>query len=115
MALLNGSVLGAGAVTLSTSYAIGDVYGVKHSLHRRRRDAPFFHGSFVVLIVIAAFVVLIPGAPSGWPPSASRRSPASCSPAATVFLLLLSNDATVLGPWTNPRWLNVLASWWSPA
>jgi hypothetical protein len=31
-------------------------------------------------------------------------------PSATVFLLLLCNDRDVLGPWTNPRWLNVVAS-----
>ena len=31
-------------------------------------------------------------------------------PSATVFLLLLCNDRQVLGPWTNPRWLNALAS-----
>jgi hypothetical protein len=27
-----------------------------------------------------------------------------------VFLLLLCNDAAVLGPWMNRRWLNILAS-----
>ena len=31
-------------------------------------------------------------------------------PSASVFLLLLCNDAEVLGPWMNRRWLNVLAS-----
>lgn len=31
-------------------------------------------------------------------------------PSATVFLLLLCNDKAVLGPWTNPGWLNALAS-----
>lgn len=31
-------------------------------------------------------------------------------PSATVFLLLLCNDKAVLGPWTNPRWLNALAT-----
>lgn len=30
-------------------------------------------------------------------------------PSASVFLLLLCNDKEVLGPWVNPRWLNVLA------
>jgi len=30
-------------------------------------------------------------------------------PSALVFLLLLCNDAAVLGPWVNPRWLNVVA------
>jgi hypothetical protein len=31
-------------------------------------------------------------------------------PSATVFLLLLCNDKAVLGPWTNPGWLNALAA-----
>jgi hypothetical protein len=31
-------------------------------------------------------------------------------PSASVFLLLLCNDREVLGPWLNPRWLNVVAS-----
>jgi Mn2+/Fe2+ NRAMP family transporter len=30
-----GSVLGASAVTLATSYAVGDYFGLRHSLHRR--------------------------------------------------------------------------------
>ena len=32
--LLNASLIGAAAVTLSTSYAFGDVFGAKHSLNR---------------------------------------------------------------------------------
>jgi hypothetical protein len=30
-------------------------------------------------------------------------------PSALVFLVLMCNDREVLGPWTNPRWLNSLA------
>ena len=39
--LLNASLIGAAALTLSTSYAFGDVFGTKHSLHRSftRREA----------------------------------------------------------------------------
>lgn len=32
--LMDASILGAAAVTLATSYAFGDVFGLKHSLHR---------------------------------------------------------------------------------
>jgi Mn2+/Fe2+ NRAMP family transporter len=31
-------------------------------------------------------------------------------PSASVFLLLLCNEKEVLGPWVNPRWLNITAS-----
>ena len=51
LGLLDASLLGAGVVTLSTSYAIGDVAGTKHSLHRGWRDARIFHGTFVVVVV----------------------------------------------------------------
>ena len=109
IALLNGSVLGASAVTLSTSYALGDVFGVKHSLHRRWRDAPVFHGSFGLCLLIAACVVLIPHAPLGVVTVGVQVLAGVLVPSATVFLLLLCNDPAVLGPWTNPSWLNVVA------
>ena len=108
--LLNASVLGAGVVALSTSYAIGDVAGVRHSLHRSWRDARTFHASFAVALVIAATVVLLPGLPLGVATIAVQALAGVLLPSASVFLLLLCNDRAVLGPWTNPRWLNVLAT-----
>ncbi|NHN55826.1 divalent metal cation transporter [Calidifontibacter sp. DB0510] len=107
--LLNGSVLGAGAVTLSASYAIGDVTGTKHSLHRSWRDAPRFYGSYTVLVILAAAIVLIPGAPLGVVTTGVQALAGVLLPSALVFLVLLCNDREVLGPWTNPRWLNVIA------
>ena len=110
VALLNGSVLGAGAVTLATSYAIGDVFGLKHSLHRRRRDAAAFHGSFALLVGLAAGVVLVPGAPLGVVTVGVQALVGILLPSATVFLLLLCNDEEVLGPRVNPQWLNAVAT-----
>ncbi|MCV7094195.1 divalent metal cation transporter [Mycobacterium kubicae] len=40
--LLDASIIGAAAVTLCTSYAFGDVCGLKHSLHRGLGDAKPF-------------------------------------------------------------------------
>ena len=108
-ALVGGSVLGAGAVTLSSSYAIGDVAGTRHSLHRPWRDARVFHGSYVALIVLAAAVTLVPGVPLGIVTTGVQSLAGVLLPGALVFLLLLCNDRAVLGPWVNPRWLNVIA------
>ncbi len=110
IAVVNGSVFGAGAVTLSTSYALGDAFGTKHSLHRRWKQAPVFHGSFAALVVLAGAVVLVPGAPLGLATIAVQALAGILLPSATVFLLLLCNDTALLGPRTNPRWLNALAS-----
>ncbi|MFX9669136.1 divalent metal cation transporter, partial [Acinetobacter baumannii] len=35
LALIDASIIGAAAVGLATSYALGDVLGLKHSLHRK--------------------------------------------------------------------------------
>ena len=108
--LLDASIIGASAVTLSTSYAFGDVFGIKHSLHRKFREAKPFYASYSAMIVAAAAIVLIPGAPLGLLTTAVQALAGILLPSAAVFLLLLCNDREVLGPWMNPRWLNVLAS-----
>jgi Mn2+/Fe2+ NRAMP family transporter len=108
--LLNASLIGAGALTLSTSYAFGDVSGIRSSLHRSFSDAKLFYGIFAALIAGAAAIVLIPGAPLGVITLAVQALAGVLLPSASVFLLLLCNDREVLGPWRNPPWLNVLAS-----
>jgi NRAMP (natural resistance-associated macrophage protein)-like metal ion transporter len=108
--LLNASLIGAGALTLSTSYAFGDMFGTKSSLHRSFSDAKTFYAMFAGLIVGAAAIVLIPGAPLGVITTSVQALAGVLLPSATVFLLLLCNDRAVLGPWRNPTWLNVLAS-----
>jgi NRAMP (natural resistance-associated macrophage protein)-like metal ion transporter len=108
--LLNASLIGAGALTLSTSYAFGDVFGAKSSLHRSFREEKTFYAIFAGLILGAAAIVLIPGAPLGVITLAVQALAGVLLPSATVFLLLLCNDREVLGPWRNPGWLNVVAS-----
>jgi NRAMP (natural resistance-associated macrophage protein)-like metal ion transporter len=110
LVLLNASLIGAGALTLSTSYAFGDVFGMKSSLHRSFADAKLFYGIFAVLIAGAAAIVLIPGAPLGVITEAVQALAGVLLPSASVFLLLLCNDREVLGPWRNPAWLNAVAS-----
>jgi NRAMP (natural resistance-associated macrophage protein)-like metal ion transporter len=107
--LLNASIIGAAAVTLSTSYAFGDVFGAHHSLHRSWRDAKFFYGAFAAMVVLAAGIVIIPGAPLGVITTGVQALAGVLLPSATVFLLLLCNDKDVLGPWVNRPWLNVVA------
>ncbi len=107
--LLDASIIGAAAVTLSTSYAFGDVFGLKHSLHRSFREAKQFYLSYAALVAVAAAIVLIPGAPLGLITTAVQALAGVLLPSASAFLLLLCNDREVLGPWVNPRWLNAVA------
>jgi len=106
IALIDAAMIGAAAVSLSTAYAIGDVFSARHSLHRKVTDAKGFYGVYFLLIAVAAAIVLTPNAPLGLLTIAVQTLAGVLLPSATVFLLLLCNDKLVLGPWVNNRWLN---------
>ena len=110
LALIDASVIGAAAVGLSTSYALGDVLGLKHSLHRKPSEAKGFYASFAGLLVVSAVIVLIPGSPLGLITVGVQVLAGVLLPSATVFLLLLCNDKAVLGPWVNGRALNIFTA-----
>ncbi len=107
IALIDAAMIGAAAVSLSTAYAIGDVFSARHSLHRKISDAKGFYAVYALLIALAAAIVLTPDAPLGLLTVAVQTLAGVLLPSATVFLLLLCNDKPVLGPWVNNRWLNV--------
>lgn len=108
--LIDAALIGAAAVTLSTSYAFGDLFKIKHSLHRSLRDGWHFYTIYSVLVLAAAGIVLLPNAPLGLLTLMVQVLAGILLPSATVFLLLLCNDKAVLGPWVNPTWLNIVAS-----
>jgi Natural resistance-associated macrophage protein len=110
VALLDASIIGAFAVSLSSAYAIGDTLGLKHSLHRGVKQAKGFYAIYAALIAGAAAVVLIPGTPLGLLTEGVQALAGVLLPSATVYLLLLCNDRAVLGPWVNGRRTTVFAS-----
>jgi Mn2+/Fe2+ NRAMP family transporter len=109
IAMIDSSIIGAAAVGLSTSYALGDVLGLHHSLHRRPSEAKTFYAIFAGLLLVAAVIVIIPGSPLGLLIEGVQTLAGVLLPSATVFLLLLCNDRGVLGPWVNSRGLNMFS------
>ena len=107
LALINYSMIGASAISLSTAYAVADVLKFKHSLHRKPGDAKAFYVVYGGLLLGAAALVLTPGMPLGLLTNAVQALAGVLLPSATVFLLLLCNDKAVLGPWVNGRWINL--------
>ena len=110
IALLDASIIGAFAVSLSTAYAISDVFGINHSLHRGVRGAKGFYAVYGALIAAAATIVLLPGSPLGLLTEGVQVLAGVLLPSASVFLLLLCNDREVLGPWVNSRKVNMFVS-----
>ena len=107
IALIDASIIGAMAVSLATAYAIGDVLSLRHSLHRKPKEAKAFYAVYAGLVALAAVLVLTPGTPLGLLTNAVQTLAGVLLPSATVFLLLLCNDKAVLGPWVNGRGLNL--------
>ena len=108
--LLDASIIGASAVSLASAYAIGDVLGLKHSLHRKPSEAKGFYALFAGLIVASATIVIIPGSPLGLLTEGVQTLAGVLLPSASVFLLLLCNDRAVLGPWVNGKAMNAFTS-----
>ncbi|MBO1414040.1 NRAMP family divalent metal transporter, partial [Streptomyces sp. FH025] len=111
IALLDASIIGAFAVSLSTAYAIGDVFGIKHSLHRGVKGAKGFYAVYAGLVTVAAAITLLSnGYTQGLMTQFVQVLAGVLLPSATVFLLLLCNDKAVLGPWVNGPKTNAFTS-----
>jgi Mn2+/Fe2+ NRAMP family transporter len=107
--LLDGSLIGANAIGLATTYAIGDAMGKRHSLHWKISEAPWFYGGYALLLAASAAVAFSPDHILGLVTQGVQALAGILLPSATVFLVLLCNDRKILGPWVNTVWQNVIA------
>ena len=107
--LFGASVLAATVIPLTTSYAVCESFGWESGVSRKFREAPAFMGLYTALIVIGAVVVLIPGLPLIGVIVVSQNLNGILLPIILVFMLRLVNNPRIMGSYTNPRWLNVLA------
>ena len=107
--LFGASVLAATVLPLTTSYAVCESFGWESGVSRKFGEAPVFMGLFTALIVIGALVVLIPGLPLVGAILASANLNGVLLPIVLVFMLRLVNNPRIMGRYTNPAWLNVVA------
>jgi NRAMP (natural resistance-associated macrophage protein)-like metal ion transporter len=109
--LFGASVLAATVMPLTTSYTVCESFGWESGVSRRFGEAPVFMGLYTALIVIGALVVLLPGLPLIGVILASQYLNGILLPVILVFMLRLVNNPRIMGRYTNPAWLNVVA--WS--
>ena len=108
--LFDAGFLGALCVSLSTSWAVGEVFGWAHSLNRSVREAPWFYAVHIGMLLSAGAVVLIPNAPLIAITMFVQVVAVTLLPSALVFLILILNDEQFMGEYVNTRWQNV-ANW----
>ncbi|HUN35377.1 MAG TPA: NRAMP family divalent metal transporter [Trebonia sp.] len=115
IAALDGSLIGANLTALTTTYTLGDVYPkMRHSLHWKLNQAPWFYGLYAVLVGLSAVVTLAWGNDLGVVINGVEALNGILLPSALVFLILLANDKPVLGPWTNStaqNWIAGIIAW----
>ena len=108
--LFDAGFLGALCISLSSSWALGEVFGWAHSLNRSVKEAPWFYVAYFLILVTSGAVVLIPGAPLITITMFVQVIAVTLLPAALVFLILLLNDKPLMGNYVNTRWQN-FANW----
>jgi NRAMP (natural resistance-associated macrophage protein)-like metal ion transporter len=108
--LFDAGFLGALCISLSTSWAVGEVFGWAHSLNKSVNDAPWFYAVYLLTLLTAGAVVLIPGAPLITITMFVQVVAVTLLPTALVFLILLLNDKALMGRHVNTRWQNI-ANW----
>jgi Mn2+/Fe2+ NRAMP family transporter len=103
----------AGAVAIltisaSTAYAAGECVGVSHSFNTSPRSAALFYAANVGVALLAAVVILIPGAPLLSITLNANVLATVLLPVSLVFVLTLANDREMMGRWVNRRSTNVV-------
>lgn len=108
--LFDAGFLGALCISLSTSWAVGEVFGWAHSLNKSVKNAPWFYVCHFGMLILAGLIVLIPGAPLIMITMFVQVVAVTLLPAALVFLILLLNEKEIMGEHVNTRWQN-FANW----
>jgi Mn2+/Fe2+ NRAMP family transporter len=104
----------AGAVAIltisaSTAYAAAECVGVAHSFNSFPREAALFYAANFGVALIAAVVILIPGAPLLAIALNANVLATVLLPVSLVFVVMLANDKGLMRTWANKHSTNVIA------
>ena len=109
--LFDAGLLGALCISLSTSWAVGEVFGWAHSLNKSVREAPWFYAVYLLMLLSAGVVTLVSTTQVQDSITIFVQVVAvTLLPAALTFLILLLNDEALMGQYANTRWQN-FANW----
>jgi NRAMP (natural resistance-associated macrophage protein)-like metal ion transporter len=107
--LFDAGLLGAIAISMTSAWAFGEVFGWSHSLNSRQGQSRWFTLFRLSILIVAASVVLIPGAPLITITLFVQVIAVTLLPAALTFLILLLNQEELVGAYKNNRRQNILS------
>ena len=100
LGFLGAAMLAAAIVPLSTAYSVSEAFGARSDIDDTFKEAPLFYSTFGGLVVIAAGLVLIPGAPLVSILFLSQALNAVLLLVLLPFMRRLARDPAVMGPHT---------------
>jgi Mn2+/Fe2+ NRAMP family transporter len=107
--MCNAAVLGATAISLASAWAYSEVNGWRHSLQMSFRRAPGFYIVYILCVIAAGGLVLLPNAPLQLIIVGVQVLAGVMLPSAIIFLQLLLNDRELLGEqFVNKPWNNII-------
>jgi Mn2+/Fe2+ NRAMP family transporter len=95
-------------ISASTAYAAGECVGVSHSFNSSPRNAAVFYAANIGVALLAAVVILIPGAPLLSIALNANVLATVLLPVSLVLMVMLANDKGLMGSWVNKRSTNVI-------
>ncbi len=101
LGIIEAGVIAAMTISTSSAYALGETTHARHSLNLDFSQGRLFYGTVFVSTVIAASVVLIPGAPLLALTLTVNVIATLLMAPALLFLLLLVNDREIMGAHAN--------------
>ncbi len=108
LGLIEAGAVAVLTISASTAYAAGECVGVSRSFNNAPRHARIFYIANVGVALIAAAVILIPGAPLLSIALNANVLATVLLPVALIFVVMLANDRGLMGDWVNKRATNVI-------
>jgi len=109
LGLIEAGVVALLTISASTAYAFGECVGAANSFNNSPRRALLFYAVNVSVTMLAAVVILIPGAPLLSIALNANVLATVLLPVTLMFLILLANDRELMGSYVNSRLRNLAA------
>ncbi|HZU40268.1 MAG TPA: divalent metal cation transporter [Solirubrobacteraceae bacterium] len=109
LGLIEAGAVAVLTISASTGYAVGECVGRTSSFNSSPRNAALFYGANVAVALVAAAIILIPGAPLLSIALNANVLATVLLPVTLVFLIMLANDRQLMGRWVNRPVVNRLA------
>jgi NRAMP (natural resistance-associated macrophage protein)-like metal ion transporter len=107
--LLNASLFAASILPLSTAFIICEGMGWENGVNKRFSEAPQFYGLYTLLVFAGAGFILLPRIPLFRVMLVSQVINGLVLPVVLVFMLVLVNDAKLMGAHKNGKVFNAVA------